>query len=245
MSIYSDRDIATKHNVDFVVSPFDSRRITPLGYDLSAEHALLITFGGQATIVSLKKFEMPARSMAVLIAKEYVWLSTRLVGILHSRGSLSARGLVLNSTTVDPQWSGRMIFCIHNASPFSVEVDLGDPVITLVLNPIHNEPRNPPATSPLRVIEDHYKGRLPEGIVDKFISSASDLASPENSRFLAATHKASAKGWIGRKISVITGNVKLYPARVITKLLVALSAAATFVLILERIVLLYLDHLKP
>lgn len=245
MSIYSDRDIATKHNVDFVVSPFDSKRITPLGYDLSAEHALLITFGGEATIASSKKFEMPPRSMAVLIAKEYLWLSSRIVGILHSRGSLSARGLILNSTTVDPQWSGRMIFCIHNASPFSVDLDLTDPVITLVLNPIHNEPRNPPATNPFRVIEDHYKGRLSDGIIDKFISAATDLASPEISRFQAATHKASAKGWIGRKIAAMAANLTLYPARAITKLLVALSAAATFVLIIERIVLLYIDHLKP
>lgn len=245
MPIYSDRDIATKHNVDFVVSPFDSRRITPLGYDLSAEHALLITFGGQATIATSKKFEMPAWSMAILIAKEYLWLSGRLIGILHSRGSLSARGLILNSTTVDPQWSGRMIFCIHNASPFPVDLDLADPVITLVLNPINNEPRHPPATNPFRVIEDHYKGRLPEGIIDRFISSATDLASPENSRFSAATNRASAKGWIGRKFAVIAANLKLYPARVIAKVFVALSAVATFVLIVGKIVLLYMDHLQP
>ena len=245
MPIYSDRDIATKHNVDFVVSPFNSRRITPLGYDLSAEHALLITFGGQGTIVTSKKVEMPARSMAVLIAKEYLWLSGRLVGILHSRGSLSARGLILNSTTVDPRWSGRMIFCIHNASPFPVELDLSEPVITLVLNLINNEPRHGPETNPFRVIEDHYKARLPSEIIDRFISSATDLASHENSSFSAATHKASAKGWVGRKISIIAATIKLYPARVITKFLVVLSAIATFVLIIERIVLIYIDHLKP
>ncbi len=245
MPIYSDRDIATNHNVDFVISPFDSKRITPLGYDLSADHALLITFGGQATIVTSKALEMPAWSMAVLIAKEYLWLSGRVVGILHSRGSLSARGLVLNSTTVDPQWSGRMIFCIHNASPFPVDLNLADPVITLVINPINSEPRHPPATNPFRVIEDHYKDRLPAGVVDKFISSASDLASPEYSKFSAATHKASAKGWIGRKLSVIASNWKSYPIRMLTKVVVALSAVFSLVLIIEKIILLYIEHIKP
>ena len=70
--------------------------------------------------------------MLQIICEEFVWLSSGVMACIHSRGSFSAKGLVLNSTTVDPNWSGQMAFALYNFSDLDIELIIGDRFATMV-----------------------------------------------------------------------------------------------------------------
>lgn len=147
MGILTKTDIKKLVNrVSIAIVPLDSDKITPLGYDLTlGEIVTLESFADNSEINrEIEKTEseviIPPKSFNLVVCKERVWLSNKIVGTLHARGTLAAKGLLTNSTNVDPNWDGgQMIMSLVNVSSFPIILREDDPYITLVFHTARSE----------------------------------------------------------------------------------------------------------
>lgn len=156
MSILSDQDIKYLLNKEVVIYPYGEDCISPLGYDLRIGYAINLTDEHQSTLLeSVEKILIPAKTSTFIITKEHVYLSGKIAGTLHARGSLAARGLYINSTTIDPNWSGQLTFLIYNISNKPVELELESRFVTLILHRVITPTLNIPAGNPISVAKQY------------------------------------------------------------------------------------------
>ena len=136
MSVYSNKDLKRNINKkDIVICPLAEASITPLGYDISiGEIITLSSESGNKLVKANGKIEIPAKSLNIVIAKEFIWLSGNVVDTLHSRGTLACKGIFTNSTNVDPNFGGQMVMSIYNTTDRTVLLDEDAPFITLIFH---------------------------------------------------------------------------------------------------------------
>jgi deoxycytidine triphosphate deaminase len=146
MSILSDKDINKIINKkDIVIYPFEKKCLTAVGYDLR--------IGIIKPLTEVDKFfeddqiiTIPPKSYCLVITEEFIWLSKKYLGTLHSRGTLAAKGLYTNSTNVDPNFKGQMIMSVYNASEVNIILDKKEKptFITLIIHQVrtNTEPDN-------------------------------------------------------------------------------------------------------
>lgn len=147
----------------FVIEPFSENSISPLGYDLTIGFAIILDKENDNNFNKTNKVTIPPGKSALIITKEYVWLSGAVAGTLHARGSLAAKGLYLNSTTVDPNWYGQMTMLIFNSSQYSVELMKNDRFITMILHETKDFSAKNPGRRPIRIVSkfsDYYGARF-------------------------------------------------------------------------------------
>jgi len=136
MATLTDTDINRLLNKrDLVIWPFDPSSITGLGYDLriGCIYPLSQFEGFQA---SASGIIIPPKCYCVIITEEFVWLSGKLIGTLHARGTLAAKGLFTNSTNVDPNFKGQMIMSVVNLSNVDISLKHNDTFLTLILHEV-------------------------------------------------------------------------------------------------------------
>jgi len=158
MAILTDVDIARSNGKDFVIYPLEQSSVTPLGYDLRIGYAIGLRRGPEGDsgeMITEGKLVLPKSSSTLIICKEHVWLSSRIVGTLHSKGSLAAKGLVMNSTTVDPNWKGQMTFLLHNTNEKDIILDVHAPFVTMILHETLTSTESGPERDPLTVAKDY------------------------------------------------------------------------------------------
>ncbi len=199
MATHTDKDILTGNGVDFVITPWNTDLVTPMGYDLTIGVAATITgnslnlsmSGKEAAPVTLK---VPGHGKLLILSKESVWLSERVSGTLHSRGSLSAKGLLINSTTVDPNWQGPMTFLLHNVSDTEITVDATKPFVTLVLHSVLSPTETAYDADPFDIILERYK-QYDEGKTEltKFTEYARAKQKSDSPAFQNLVVKAKAR----------------------------------------------------
>lgn len=136
MSVYSNKDIEkTVNEKNIAIHPLNKDSITPLGYDISiGEIITLSSDSGNKLVKANGKIEIPPKSLNVVVAKEFIWLSKNVVGTLHSRGTLAAKGIFTNSTNVDPNFSGQMVMSLCNLSSKPVYLEEESHFITLIFH---------------------------------------------------------------------------------------------------------------
>lgn len=155
MTILTDREIVDVLNKEMVIHPVDTDEcLSPLGYDLRIGYVINL----EKPIESLEleptgKIVIPPKTSTFIITKEHVWLSDRLVGTLHSRGSLAASGLIINSTTVDPNWAGQMTFLVHNIGNQPIELDKDARFVTMILHRVKKPTDEAPMTNPVNAAD--------------------------------------------------------------------------------------------
>lgn len=199
MAAHTDKDIHAGQGVDFVITPWNPKLVTPVGYDLTIGVAATIT-GNRLTFSMSGKEEapvtltIPGHGKLLILSKESVWLSERILGTLHSRGSLSAMGLLINSTTVDPNWQGPMTFLLHNVSDTAVTVDTTKPFVTLVLHSVLSPTDTAYVADPFDIILDRYK-QYDEGRTEltKFTEYARAKQKSDSQAFQNLVVKAKAR----------------------------------------------------
>src|SRR6185436_7312290 len=159
-----------------VIHPLSEHCITPLGYDLRIGFAASLNSSGRSE-TTRDKILIPALTSTFVVSKEHVWLSGGLIGTLHSRGSLAAKGLILNSTTIDPNWSGQLTFLIFNSSDKDVVLDLEETFVTLILHKTLTATRSGPATNPITVANNYGTvfGAASTHLLFEYLNSADNL----------------------------------------------------------------------
>lgn len=184
MSALSNIDIKRELDKNIVIEEFSESSLTPLGYDLRIGAIIYIDGDNQTLIMNEnEKFEIPSNASIKIISKEFLWISERILATIHSRGSFSAKGLILNSTTVDPNWSGCMAFSLFNFSSRPIEISVGEKFSTIIFHYCHT----PTSKTP--------KSRAVEGL-DKVNTSQYDNSSTIseiNSSFDERKRKATSR----------------------------------------------------
>ena len=132
MGILSNVDIRKELNKNIVIEEFSEECLTPIGYDLRIGAAYSPGINQKAVSGENNTVLIKSGKMLQILCDEFVWLSPSIAASIHSRGSFSARGLVLNSTTVDPNWSGQMAFALFNFSEKDIELKIGEPFATMI-----------------------------------------------------------------------------------------------------------------
>lgn len=228
MSTLSDIDIRQNLGRQIIIHPICDESITAVGYDLRIGLAVNLSDKSQPTIVD-KKIIIPALSSTFIISKEHVWISDSLIGTLHSRGSLSAKGLIVNSTTVDPNWSGQLTFLVFNSSRMPLELDAEAPFVTLILHRVATPTLCRAKSNPISVATK-YGERFGAAFQKQLLDHLADAANKQIERaFEEQVRKACAPSlWSMFRNAVKTGSRigNIFSGRIfnlISKLLVVLG----------------------
>jgi deoxycytidine triphosphate deaminase len=155
MSILSDQDIKNFLNKEIVIYPFNEECISPLGYDLRIGHSIHLTTEHQNAIKKVGEISIPANTSTLIYSEEHIYLSNKIAGTLHARGSLAAKGLFINSTTVDPNWYGPLTFLIHNINDYPVELQEGSRFVTLIFHKVNTPTISSPNSDP-KIVAERY-----------------------------------------------------------------------------------------
>lgn len=133
--VLTDRDIIKLTNKkDIAIFPFHTENVTGVGYDLRIGIIKPLTKINQF-YEDERTIKIPPNCYCVVITEEFVWLSKFLIGTLHSKGTLSAKGLFTNSTNVDPNFKGQMIMSLYNNSDIEIVIEKNNPTfITLIFH---------------------------------------------------------------------------------------------------------------
>jgi len=119
--VLTDHDIRKIVNKkDIVIHPYHKENLTGVGYDLRIGVIKPLNqfdaFVETETIIRI-----PPKCYCLVITEEFVWISSKLIGTLHSKGTLAAKGLFTNATNVDPNFKGQMIMSLYNTSDKPIE----------------------------------------------------------------------------------------------------------------------------
>lgn len=139
----------------FVITPFDNKSVTGVGYDLRIGYYIKISQKkviekGKVNFEEKTEVELETGESLLIICHERIYLSNRIAGTIHCRGRYASKGLVLNSTTVDPLWNGRMVFLVTNIAGHCVSITLQEHFATIMLQKTYfvadkdiNPPKSP------------------------------------------------------------------------------------------------------
>src|SRR5947207_519243 len=133
MSLLTDRDIRKLLDKDIIISPFEEKSLTPVGYDFRVgtfvysldRHALLTPVSGS--------YELPPKNTILILTKETLWVSGRIGGLFHSKVSLVSKGLSPIATTLDPGWFGPLLITFRNNTDRPISLQEGATFVTLVM----------------------------------------------------------------------------------------------------------------
>lgn len=212
MVALSDADIKTALGRDIVIDPLAEEQISALGIDLTIGAAAVVGARGRSAMSrrgsdgdSADRLEIPPRASAIVVARERVWISHRLIGTLHSRGSLSGRGLVLNSTTVDPNWRGPMVFRLFNPTDVQIQLPFGERFVTLILHSAKTPTRASSKSEPITMLQELVPDASDRARLTDYIASESQRSFAEKVEQARARQHRLA--WIGDLVASIPGSV--------------------------------------
>lgn len=142
-AVYTDTDLRQILCVEETCStddllqifPYSEDSLTPVGYDLRV--------GGQYTSTKLRKtgeaalgdeIVIPPGDTCFVTTLEIVGMpkSRRLSGLVVSTVSMVARGLSHVSTSIDADWSGKLMIVLHNHAPHDVRLKVGERLCTAI-----------------------------------------------------------------------------------------------------------------
>jgi deoxycytidine triphosphate deaminase len=207
--ILTDVDIHRVINRDLVIYPCKKSSITPLGYDLSLGFAInLQTKDELRCDLDQQEIKIPARSSVFIITEEFIWLSPRLAVTLHSRGGLAAKGLVLNSTTIDPNWNGRLTMLLYNSSDQEVVLCKDETFSTAIFHVTKTPTPNEPSSNPIDTAK-FYGASYSDWFSNKLVAFITDSKHNQDKlKFEALVRKASTLSIAGKIISYLQ---KIFP----------------------------------
>lgn len=70
----------------------------------------------------------------IVISREFVYFSSQYMATLHSRGSYALKGIIVTSTTVDPNYAGCITGSLFNCSPKDVYIKKDNSFATMVIH---------------------------------------------------------------------------------------------------------------
>jgi len=118
-----------------LISPFEEKCLTPVGYDLriGANYASR-NYGKYATLKENEEIHIKSGDTILVKTLERIEMPADLTisGLISSKVSIVTKGITHISTTVDPDWKGNLLITISNVSNETVTLKYGQPFCTAV-----------------------------------------------------------------------------------------------------------------
>jgi dCTP deaminase len=138
MPVLSDNDIKrlTSENMIHIL-PFDARKLTPNGYDLTIDELLIPVLNDRR---KHGKAKVPHLAWFVVSTKEYIKLGAKVCGQLWIKSSWARRGVIASFGKVDSGFEGNLILSAFNASGKELEVQIGATFAQISFETLLSEP---------------------------------------------------------------------------------------------------------
>lgn len=164
---YSDKDLIYRYHKRFCITPFTIEHgfhLTPVGYDLTVGAVIVL---GDKIEENVDEYltvrdetdddgvdiEIPSRTGAIIITHEAIYNSGRSLATVHGRSRMTARGFILNSITIDPNFEGKIIVYLYNSTAKPQKIKSNDRILTLIFHGVETETGNTPHTNTHDLIE--------------------------------------------------------------------------------------------
>lgn len=143
MSVFSNVDIEEIIGSDggVLILNRNDDNITGSGYDLRIGF-IYDADTGECPAVNKEKenrYELLSGQRYLIVSEEYIYLSGQYMATLHSRASYALKGLVVTSTTVDPNYSGCIYTSLINASKETVFIKKQNAFATMVIHELRTQ----------------------------------------------------------------------------------------------------------
>ncbi len=138
MAVLSDVDLrkAIKEDEGIIIVNRREKSITAVGYDLTIGFICDADSGDipETCETDENRYVLLQGHRYLIISKEYLSFSGEYMATIHSRASYAMKGLIMSSTTVDPNYAG----CIHttliNGTTKAVNIKKDNQFATLVIH---------------------------------------------------------------------------------------------------------------
>ena len=117
---------ARKEVSDIVIAPFDENKAKGVGYNLAA--SMLVYSVNKKRLVKVKEndrevyIEIAPHDTVLTLSHEYLVVDGDIAGTFHSKVRCSAMGLGNVSTTLDPNWRGKLLFSLNNPTKRKIKL---------------------------------------------------------------------------------------------------------------------------
>lgn len=138
MSVLSNIDIVNAMNEDegIIIMNMRDKSITGLGYDLTIGFIRDADTGEEPETCAddSNRYTLISGHRYLVISKEFVYISSGYMATLHSRGSYALKGIVVASTTVDPNYAGCITGSLINCTSKDIHIKKTNQFVTMVIH---------------------------------------------------------------------------------------------------------------
>lgn len=128
--LLSDIDIKGYLDKDIVICGYDKDNLTDIGYNLTpTEFIFSINKGGLVKIYNKnhqKYCYISANDTVLILTREAIWVSEKIVGTFHSKVKLVSDGFGHISTTLDANWEGPLLISLNNPTKKDIKLILAE-----------------------------------------------------------------------------------------------------------------------
>ncbi|RLA48077.1 MAG: hypothetical protein DRR06_00580 [Gammaproteobacteria bacterium] len=214
----SDKDLKKQREKRFVIEPWKKSQCSPLGYDLRMGFIIDPETADELYPKEYKKNEIvditiKAHKTVVVVTQERIYLTGSVIGTVHARSGISAKGILVNSVTVDPHWNGRLLLTFCNSSNEDITIQSDKGMATLILHSVETETDNPGHKSETKqLLQD--RSRYSSEVVTKILTYLNDYESTEGEERYQKARKYTKdyrkKNLIERKLINLKNETKWY-----------------------------------
>lgn len=144
MAVLGDIDFrkVIENDEGIIISNLREKSITAAGYDLTigficdADDGTLPELVSLETNLSARRYCLLPGHRYLIISREYVSFPAQYMATLHSRASYALKGIMITSTTIDPNFEGFLHASVINCSRSKVYIKEHNQFATMVVHQI-------------------------------------------------------------------------------------------------------------
>lgn len=117
------------------IFPYTEALLTPVGYDIRVGNWYSRSREAKKTEIKENDyFEIRPKETVFIISLEMINMpqNKTVSAIITSKVSITAKGIVHDCTTIDPDWKGNLLIVLHNFSNSKIKLKYGQPICTIV-----------------------------------------------------------------------------------------------------------------
>lgn len=140
MTILSDRDIEKSLEKKILdIEPFNTRNLTPNGYDLSIEEIYI-----KKTNQNIKEgiAIIPKQTWFAISTKEFIKMGSQMASQLWIRSSYARKGIIASFGKVDAGFHGTLTISCFNSNDTDIEIPIGDRFCQIVFENLSTIPND-------------------------------------------------------------------------------------------------------
>lgn len=138
MAVLSDKDLlnVVKGDEGIMILNMSSNNITGVGYDLTIGFICDSETGEIPEIYAedSNRYVLLPGHRYLVISKEFLYLSSKYMATLHSRGSYALKGIIVASTVIDPNYIGFITGSLFNCTSEEVYIKKNNAFTTMVIH---------------------------------------------------------------------------------------------------------------